>query len=101
MAKAAQTGFSVFRTTSVLWQMVKLGAGQGGDKGVTLPSQHPPSPSPPECSEDFWTSPPMPVHGDIGTFCAKAEPSRELREGHCAFQGVSLTSHLRCCGRRP
>lgn len=42
MAKAAQTGFSVFRTTSVLWQMVKLGGGQEGDKEVTLPSQHPP-----------------------------------------------------------
>lgn len=84
-------GFSVFRTTSVLWQMVKLGGGQGedkaGDKGVTLPSQHPPNLSPSQCSEDFWTAPPMPVHGDIGVSCARAEPSREVWEGHCGLGG--------------
>lgn len=42
MAKAAQMGFSVFRTTSVLWQMVKLGERQG------VKGSHTPSPTVPQ-----------------------------------------------------
>ena len=39
MAKAGQTGFSVFLITSVLWQMVKLWGGRGG-AGMSPHGQH-------------------------------------------------------------
>lgn len=43
MAKAGQTGFSVFLTTSVLWQMVKL-RGQGRVRARRALTRVPPQP---------------------------------------------------------
>lgn len=71
--------------------------GQGGHSPIPTPLNL----SPPQCSEDFWTSPPMSAHGDIRVSCAGAEPSCGVWQGHCVFERGSLTSHLHCCDRRP